>query len=159
VVHVQRFVVHVPQKMVIFGTSKQTTYLSNLYGNRSKTCQRSQSTYFSGNTGYRPRLFAMATILTPSTPRGSTARHFRIGQRVSARRGPTEDLRPGSRSHQRARKYGLVTTSVGPRLWTVRWDDGAETTERSTQLRAKLPTAREELASSPPPMPGDDHTK
>ena len=100
----------------------------------------------------------MATILPPSTPRGSTARHVRIGQRLSARRGPTEDQWPGSRRHQRARKYGLVTASVGPKLWTVRWDDGAETTERSTQLRAELPTAGEELASSPPPTPGDDHT-
>ena len=144
--------------MVIFGTSKQTADSSNLYRNWSKTCRRSQSTYFSRNTGYRPRLFAMATILPPSTPRGTSARHVRIGQRVSARRGPIEDLKPGSRRHQRARKYGLVTASVGPKLWTVRWDDGAETTERSTQLRAELPTAGEELASSPPPTPGDDHT-
>jgi hypothetical protein len=151
-------VVHVPQKMVVFGTSKKTADLSNLYKNRSKTCRRSQSIYFSRNTGYRPRLFAMATILPPSTPRGSIARQVRIGQRVSARRGPTEDLRPGSRRHQRARQYGVVIASVGPKLWTVRWDDVAETTERSTQLRAELPTAGEELASSPPSTPGDDHT-
>jgi hypothetical protein len=38
------------------------------------------------------------------------------------------------------------------------WDDGAETTERHTQLRAELPTAGEERASSPPPTLGDDHT-
>ena len=48
--------------------------------------------------------------------------------------------------------------SVGPKLWTVRWDVGAETTEQSTQLLAKLPTPGEELASSPPPTPGDDQT-
>jgi hypothetical protein len=30
--------------------------------------------------------------------------------------------------------------------------------QRSTQLRAELPTAGEELASSPPAAPGDDHT-
>jgi hypothetical protein len=92
-------VVHVPQKVGIFGASKQTADLSNLYMNGSETCIRPQSTRFSRNTGYRPRLFAMATILPPSTPRGSTARHVRIGQTVSARRGPTEDLRPGSRRH------------------------------------------------------------
>jgi hypothetical protein len=149
------FLVHVPQKVGIFGASKQAADLSNLYRNGSKTCIRSQSTQFSRNTGYRPRLFAMVTILPPSTPRGSTARHVRIGQRVSARRGPIEDLKPGSRRHQRARKYGLVTASVGPKLWTVRWDDGAETAERSAQLRVELPTAGEELTSSPH---GDDHT-
>jgi hypothetical protein len=100
----------------------------------------------------------MATILPPSTPRGSTARHVRIGQRVSARRGPIGDLRPGSRRHQRARKYSLVTASVWPKFWTVRWDDGAETTERSTQFRVELSTAGEERARSPPPTLGDDHT-
>jgi hypothetical protein len=100
----------------------------------------------------------MVTIFPPSTPHGSTARHVRIGQRISARRGPTKDLRPGSGRHQRTRKYGLVTTSVGPKLWTVRWDDGAETTERSTQLRPEPPTAGEELASSPHATPSDDHT-
>jgi hypothetical protein len=135
-------------EMVIFGTSKQTADLSNVYKNGSKTCIRPQSTHSSINTSYQPQLFSMATILLPSSPRGRTARNVRIGQRVSARRGPIEDLRLVTRRHQRARKYdGLVNASLGHKLWTVRWDDGAETTERSSQLRAKLPTpGRKSLA-------------
>jgi hypothetical protein len=101
---------------------------------------QAQSTHFSINTGYKPHLFSMATIFPPSSPRGRTARNVRIGRRVSARRGHVEDLKLGSRRHQRTRKYdGLVNASVGQKLWTVRWDDGAETTERSSQLRAELP--------------------
>jgi hypothetical protein len=34
------FVVHVPQKMVLIGTSKHTADLSSLYENGSKTCIR-----------------------------------------------------------------------------------------------------------------------
>ena len=67
------------------------------------------------------------------------------GARVSARRGPFLPILDGQRRSQRARKYGTVTTAVGQREWSVMWDDGAVTVEKSTQLRKESVASGHEI--------------
>jgi hypothetical protein len=62
-----------------------------------------------------------------------------IGSRVSAPRGPFQDLNDGRKRKRRSICFGVIIQSVGNNEWVVKYDDGREMREKSTQL--KLHTA------------------
>lgn len=64
-----------------------------------------------------------------------------VGTRVSARRGPLLAVQEGQKRAQRARKYGTVTEAVWQQEWSVLWDDGVVTREKTKQIRQEASAA------------------
>ncbi len=72
-------------------------------------------------------------------PRGTSAimtfKQITIGSRVSAPRGPFLQLDDGKKRKRRAISFGVVIQSTDNNEWVVRYDDGRELREKSTQLK------------------------
>jgi len=70
-------------------------------------------------------------------------KHITIGSRVSAPKGLFLDLNDSMKRKRRYICFGVVIQSVGNTEWVVKYDDGREMREKSTQV--KLHTASASL--------------